>query len=98
VGRRAFAISWASRSKDATPRDRALFPKVGSTRARAEEAFSKQGEGKSKKRGRKIKGKGRKIQIFCFRQSRLFNGLGQGINNLAAIAQKVSLDPRQQAP
>ena len=60
---------------------------------RAEEAFSKRGEGKSKKRGRKIKGKGSKIQNSCFRQSRLFNGLGQVIkesDNLLALARPLN--------
>jgi hypothetical protein len=62
---------------------------------RAEEAVSKRGERKSKKRGSKIKGKGSKIQIFCFRQSRLFNGLGQGIQQprgpCATIEQQVGV-------
>jgi hypothetical protein len=60
---------------------------------RAEEAFSKRGEGKSKKRGSKIKGKGSKIQNYCFRQSRLFNGLGQGIkesDNFLALARRLN--------
>jgi hypothetical protein len=55
VGRRAFAISWASRSKNATPRDRALFLEGRPDARCAEEAFSKRGEGKSKEKEAKSK-------------------------------------------
>jgi hypothetical protein len=42
----------------------------------APEAFSKPKEEISKSQGRKFQGKGSEIQIFSFRESRLFNSLG----------------------
>jgi hypothetical protein len=64
VGRRAFAISWALRSKNATPRDRALFLEDGATLDAPRKRFPSEGKENQRKEEGKSKEKEAKSKIL----------------------------------